>query len=157
MEVVAGAVVAVFDAMNTPVRARPDGQGPARELDETACAVHPRPRRRGWRRVATAAAAAEPPVPVLDWQPCAAPSQHGFDCATAQVPLDYGDPERRTIELVVIKREATDPGQRLGTLFFNPGGPGGSGTAQLPQWYEESFAQATLNSSTILILLDDHK
>jgi hypothetical protein len=96
-------------------------------------------------------------VPVLDWRPCADPGQHGFDCATAQVPLDYGDPERRTIELVVIKREATDPGQRPGTLFFNPGGPGGSGTAQLPQWYEESFAQETLNSSHILMLLDDHQ
>jgi hypothetical protein len=72
------------------------------------------------------------------------------------VPLDYGDPERRTIELVLLK-EATDPGQRLGTLFFNPSGPGGSGTVQLPQWYEESFAQETLNSSHILMLLDDHQ
>ena len=114
-------------------------------------AGHPRPRRQPWRRIATAAvalaglvaglspapvAAAEAPVPVLTWQPCAAPSQHGFDCATAQVPLDYGDPERRTIALAVIKREATDPGQRLGPLFFNPGGPGGAGTTLLPQWYE---------------------
>jgi hypothetical protein len=28
------------------------------------------------------AAAAEASVPMLDWQPCAAPSQHGFDCAS---------------------------------------------------------------------------
>jgi pimeloyl-ACP methyl ester carboxylesterase len=110
----------------------------------------------GWRRVSTAAvvlagllaflsiaaaagpaaAAAETPVSVLDWQPCTAPSQQGFDCATTQVPLDYGDPERRTIELAVIKREATDSVRRIGTLFFNPGGPGGAGTALLPLWYE---------------------
>jgi pimeloyl-ACP methyl ester carboxylesterase len=84
---------------------------------------------------APAAAAAAAPLPVLDWQPCADPGQGGFDCATAQVPLDYGDPARRTIELAVIKREATDPGQRLGTLFFNPGGPGGAGTASLSFFY----------------------
>jgi hypothetical protein len=41
-----------------------------------------------------------------------------------QVPLDYSDPGRRTIELALIKRAATDPGRRIGTLFFNPGGPG---------------------------------
>jgi pimeloyl-ACP methyl ester carboxylesterase len=86
-----------------------------------------------------AAAAAEAFVPVLDWQPCAAPSQQGFDCATAQLPLDYRDPERRTIELAVIKREATDPGRRIGTLFFNPGGPGGGATIVLPARFYDLF------------------
>ena len=50
--------------------------------------------------------------------------------------MDYCYPERRIIELAVIKREATDAAQRIGTLFFNPGGPGGAGTALLPLWYE---------------------
>src|SRR5215813_11540055 len=86
-----------------------------------------------------AAAAAEAFVPVLDWQPCAAPSQQGFDCATAQLPLDYRDPERRTIELAVIKREATDHGRRIGTLFFNPGGPGGGATIVLPARFYDLF------------------
>jgi pimeloyl-ACP methyl ester carboxylesterase len=116
-------------------------------LESTGLAVHPRSRRQGWRWVATAAVAlaglvaglspatataAEAPVPVLDWQPCADPGQHGFDCATAQVPLDYGDPQGATIDLAVIRHPATDPDHRLGALFFNPGGPGGSGTASLP-------------------------
>jgi pimeloyl-ACP methyl ester carboxylesterase len=52
------------------------------------------------------------------------------------VPLDYTDPRRRTIGLAVVKRKATGPGRRIGTLFFNPGGPGGPGTVQMPQWYE---------------------
>ena len=82
-----------------------------------------------------AAAAAEAFVPVLDWQPCAAPSQQGFDCATAQVPLDYRDPEGRAIELAVIRRKATGPGGRIGTLFFNPGGPGGGALKALPGKY----------------------
>jgi pimeloyl-ACP methyl ester carboxylesterase len=76
------------------------------------------------------------PVPVLAWQPCADPTQSGFDCATAQVPLDYGHPRGSTIDLAVIRHQATNPTNRIGTLFFNPGGPGGSGTDDLPAWIE---------------------
>jgi pimeloyl-ACP methyl ester carboxylesterase len=119
--------------------------------EPTGLAGHSRPRGQGWRRIATAAVAlaglvaglspatvatAEAPVPVLDWQPCAAPSQQGFDCATAQVPLDYGDPQGATLDLAVIRHRATDPARRLGALFFNPGGPGGAGTEDLPGWLE---------------------
>ncbi|MFI6289524.1 alpha/beta hydrolase [Streptomyces sp. NPDC051018] len=74
------------------------------------------------------------PVPRLNWRPCSAGSP--FDCATATVPLDYADPGGRTIDLAVIKRKATGPGRRIGTLFFNPGGPGGPGTVQMPDRYE---------------------
>jgi pimeloyl-ACP methyl ester carboxylesterase len=122
------------------------------EPEHAGLAIHPRPRCQGWGRVATAAvalaglvaclspavgpaaAAAEAPVPVLDWQPCAEPTPQGFDCATAQVPLDYGDPQGATINLAVIRHRATDPAQRLGALFFNPGGPGDAGTKELPAW-----------------------
>jgi pimeloyl-ACP methyl ester carboxylesterase len=140
---------------------------PQTDLGETGLAVHT-PRRRGWRRVAAAAVAlaglvaglspapaagpAEPPVPVLDWQPCAEPAQHGFDCATAQVPLDYGDPQGATIDLAVVRHPATDPAQRLGTLFFNPGGPAGPGTVLLPQWLD--FFPAPLRARFDLVSWD---
>ena len=66
-----------------------------------------------------------PPVPTLNWRPC------GEDptklCATAVVPLDYDKPRGRTIELALAKVPAGDPGRRIGTVFVNPGGPGGSG------------------------------
>jgi pimeloyl-ACP methyl ester carboxylesterase len=81
-----------------------------------------------------ASASAAAPVLVLDWQPCADPRQSGFECATAQVPLDYGDPHGSTIDLAVIRHQATDPANRIGALFFNPGGPGGPGTELLPAW-----------------------
>ncbi|MFF3448581.1 alpha/beta hydrolase [Streptomyces sp. NPDC002667] len=74
------------------------------------------------------------PAPKLNWKPCA--PNTAYDCATAKVPLDYAKPRGRTIELAVVKRKATGPGRRLGTLFFNPGGPGGPGTIQFPQNYE---------------------
>ncbi|MFE1172185.1 alpha/beta hydrolase [Streptomyces sp. NPDC058773] len=72
-------------------------------------------------------------APRLAWSPCVRGS--AFDCATARVPLDHRDPGGRTLELAVIKRKATGPGRRIGTLFFNPGGPGGPGTVQMPQNY----------------------
>ncbi len=74
------------------------------------------------------------PAPHLDWTPCELNT--AYDCATAKVPLDYAKPRGRTIELAVVKRKATGPGRRIGTLFFNPGGPGGPGTVQMPPNYE---------------------
>jgi pimeloyl-ACP methyl ester carboxylesterase len=55
----------------------------------------------------------------IDWDGCGA-----MDCATVTVPLDYADPEGATIDLFVTHRPAG--GDRIGALFVNPGGPGGS-------------------------------
>jgi pimeloyl-ACP methyl ester carboxylesterase len=82
---------------------------------------------------------AAPPAQHLDWSPC--PEAAAFDCATAQVPLDYRNPEGRTIELAVIKRKATEPGERIGTLFFNPGGPEGGAPEALPGKFYDLFPQ----------------
>jgi pimeloyl-ACP methyl ester carboxylesterase len=43
------------------------------------------------------------------------------------VPLDYDRPRNRRITLALIRLPATDQARRVGTLFPNPGGPGGSG------------------------------
>lgn len=80
---------------------------------------------------ATAAAPAAPPVPVLSWGPCdgADPGDpgDGFECATAQVPLDYRLPTGRTIPLAVTRHLAADRTHRTGVLILHPGGPGNSG------------------------------
>ncbi len=72
------------------------------------------------------------PTPLLDWKPCADTRQAGYDCAAAKVPLDYQNPQGATIELDVIRHAATDPARRIGSLFWNPGGPGARGTLALP-------------------------
>ncbi|KAI0633182.1 TAP-like protein-domain-containing protein [Trametes polyzona] len=46
-------------------------------------------------------------------------------CGFFEVPLDYHDPSAGKGRLAVAKINAT--GKRLGSLFVNPGGPGGSG------------------------------
>jgi pimeloyl-ACP methyl ester carboxylesterase len=83
---------------------------------------------------ATARAPAPVPnVPVLSWQPC----DGGFECATAEVPLDYDAPGGPAIDIAVIRHVAADPAHRIGSVFFNPGGPGGAGTDALPSFYTQ--------------------
>jgi len=86
---------------------------------------------------ASAASAAPVAVPRLVWHRCASPEQQGFQCATARVPLDYSNPGGPTIRLAVIRHRASDRAHRIGTLFFNPGGPGAAGTVFLPLLVEQ--------------------
>ncbi len=69
-------------------------------------------------------AVAGAPPPVLDWQPC---EPAGFECATAEVPRDHARPQGAKLELAMIRWPASDRENRIGSLFLNPGGPGGSG------------------------------
>ncbi len=59
----------------------------------------------------------------LVWKPCDA----DFQCATLSVPLSYDSPAGGAIGINVIRLKAARPGERLGSLVMNPGGPGGSG------------------------------
>lgn len=77
----------------------------------------------------------------LTWGPCAAFAQAGgadaltdpkFDCTFLTVPLDYAHPEGRTAKIAMVRQKALDPAARIGSLFTNPGGPGGSGVTFLP-------------------------
>ena len=75
-----------------------------------------------------------------NWESCG----HGFSCSTILVPLDYANPDGTAITLFVAKRPATGS-KRLGTLFINPGGPGGSGVG-----YVGSFNAAGLENYDIV-------
>jgi pimeloyl-ACP methyl ester carboxylesterase len=60
---------------------------------------------------------------VLNWTDCG----DGFQCAEATAPLDWQNPAASDVTLALVKHPATGPGERLGSLLVNPGGPGGSG------------------------------
>ncbi|WP_351233370.1 alpha/beta hydrolase [Streptomyces sp. NPDC002133] len=75
------------------------------------------------------------PATPLEWSPCS--GFEAFDCAVTKVPLDYRDPGARSLDLALVRKKATGPGPRKGSLFFNPGGPGGSGTEALVTLYEQ--------------------
>ena len=62
-----------------------------------------------------------------------------FKCAKVKVPLDYSQPDGETIEIAMKKHVA--PGSiHRGSLFINPGGPGGSGVQYVEAAAETIFA-----------------
>jgi pimeloyl-ACP methyl ester carboxylesterase len=69
-----------------------------------------------------------PPVPVLNWAPCGNELRTA-ECAIASVPLDYDKPRGATTPVTLAKIPAADPANKIGTVFLNPGGPGGSGVS----------------------------
>ncbi|MEU6807419.1 alpha/beta hydrolase, partial [Streptomyces neyagawaensis] len=79
------------------------------------------------------ATTAQPPVPTLAWTDC----QGGYECANADVPLDYRNPTGQKITLAVIRKKAADPAKRKGTLFMQPGGPGNSGVDFVRNNYDD--------------------
>ncbi|MFD7642150.1 alpha/beta hydrolase [Kitasatospora sp. NPDC059795] len=64
----------------------------------------------------------------LAWTACA----EGFQCASVRVPVDYSEPRGAGLDLAVVRHPAGDPAHRIGSLFYNPGGPAVPGTAALP-------------------------
>ncbi|MBB5074583.1 alpha/beta hydrolase [Nonomuraea endophytica] len=58
----------------------------------------------------------------IAWAPCGP-----RECATLEVPLDHARPQGERITLALTRMPARDPGKRLGSLVFNPGGPGATG------------------------------
>ncbi|MGV9564431.1 alpha/beta hydrolase [Streptomyces sp. NPDC003480] len=61
-------------------------------------------------------------VPSGDWQ-----------CAMMKAPLDWSRPDGETIDIALIRSGATG-GDRIGSLLFNFGGPGGSGISTMPSY-----------------------
>lgn len=65
-------------------------------------------------------------MPSLVWTPCGEEFP-GIECAVADVPLDYDEPHGATTSIALARVPPSDPASRVGTVFANPGGPGGSG------------------------------
>jgi pimeloyl-ACP methyl ester carboxylesterase len=99
--------------------------------------------------VTAGAAAAEvsgvpqPPVPQLTWAPCG-PDFPATECAVATVPLDYDEPTGSTTEVALVRIPATDQENPIGSVFVNPGGPGGSGVEFVLSGFGE-FLNANLD------------
>ncbi|MGW4524654.1 alpha/beta hydrolase [Amycolatopsis sp. NPDC004378] len=72
---------------------------------------------------ALAPAAAASPAGIVWEAACAA----GYQCGHLDVPLSYQDPSLGTVSIAVGRLPATDQARKLGTVFYNPGGPGSSG------------------------------
>ncbi|WP_250403432.1 alpha/beta hydrolase [Streptomyces cellostaticus] len=74
----------------------------------------------------------------LDWRRCGATEDSAapgdaWRCATLRVPLDWSKPGGTTIGVALIRARATGD-DRIGSLLFNFGGPGGSGVSTMPYY-----------------------
>ena len=56
----------------------------------------------------------------VEWEDCGA-----LECASINVPIDWEDEKSDSVQIALAKQPAADDSQ--GTIFVNPGGPGGSG------------------------------
>lgn len=77
-------------------------------------------------------------TPTIDWVPCPADvNAPGAECGHITVPTFYDAPERGSIQVGFVRRPAT--AQSRGTIFINPGGPGGDALAAVSSflWPEE--------------------
>ncbi|MEW2129507.1 alpha/beta hydrolase [Streptomyces sp. NPDC005435] len=94
----------------------------------------------------------------LTWKDCPAPSEAEgggtapsplpggaeWQCATMRAPLDWAKPKGDTIGIALIRAKASGPAsERIGSLVFNFGGPGGSGVTTLPAFGEDYAALRT--------------
>jgi pimeloyl-ACP methyl ester carboxylesterase len=85
---------------------------------------------------------------VIHWKSC----DSGFQCATAQAPLDWANPSATTtISLALIRKPATGTSQ--GELLVNPGGPGASGVDFIKTSLTYA-ADATLRSNYDIVGFD---
>jgi len=70
--------------------------------------------------------------PLLSFKKCGkTPQADRTECATATLPLDYDNPGGAKVRIAVARVPAADPAHRIGTLFFNFGGPGGAAVEYL--------------------------
>ncbi|KAI0381469.1 alpha/beta-hydrolase [Hypomontagnella monticulosa] len=67
----------------------------------------------------------------IQWKECptalAAPGSK-VKCGSVAVPLDWDNPHRGSINIGLAKLPARKPENRIGNLFYQPGGPGNPGT-----------------------------
>ena len=91
----------------------------------------------------------------VSWYPCGdtggmekTEEQGKFSCAMVTVPMDYNNPDGTTIQIAMKKRAAD--GESRGSLFINPGGPGGSGI-QLVEAVDKNFSRSCWPGMTWLV------
>jgi pimeloyl-ACP methyl ester carboxylesterase len=86
----------------------------------------------------------------IDFAPC--PGSTVARCGTLRVPADWSKPKGPKINVAVARRPADDPAHRIGTLFFNPGGPGDGGVSYVIE--ADTFFSDTLRARVDIVSVD---
>ncbi len=81
--------------------------------------------------IAAPAADAAPARSTIQWSTCykgvSAETGVKYECATVNAPLDYAVSNGPVVQLALVRLPATNQAAKIGSIFLNPGGPGGSG------------------------------
>jgi pimeloyl-ACP methyl ester carboxylesterase len=86
----------------------------------------------------------------IAWAPC--PEAPPVQCGSLTVPVDWSQPFKERISVAVARRPADDREHRIGTVFFNPGGPGDGGVRYVES--AEAVFSRTLLSRFDLVAMD---
>jgi pimeloyl-ACP methyl ester carboxylesterase len=86
----------------------------------------------------------------ITWSACRGAAR--VECGTLSVPLDWSHPRGKHIQVAVARRPADDRAHRVGTLFFNPGGPGDGATGYVIE--AEKIFSAGLRTRFDLVGMD---
>ena len=113
----AGAATGVAHALSEGSAGKPRGNAEARKTDRV-------------------------PTPHPEWFDCSSLFGAG-ECATVDLPLDYDKPRGATTGIAVLRIPAADQDNKIGTLFVNPGGPGGSGV-EMAAFAEQFLSEEVL-------------
>ncbi|MCD5310632.1 alpha/beta hydrolase [Kineosporia babensis] len=92
-----------------------------------------------------------PTPPPITWGECLDDlAKSGLECATMDVPLNYQEPEGRTIEIAVSRLASSDPQKRRGVLLTNSGGPGGEGLSYPAVLKQLGLPQSVLDTYDVI-------
>lgn len=72
-----------------------------------------------------------------------------LQCGSFDVPFDYSSPNLGTFTLPIVKRMASKPNSRIGSLLLNPGGPG-AGATDFARYADSIFSTTLLNNFDIV-------
>lgn len=81
----------------------------------------------------------------IEWKTCEDSKE--FECTKIIAPLDYENSNGKTITLEAKRSKAENP---IGTLFLNPGGPGGSGMEFVETFYTYLASETVVNTYDIV-------
>jgi pimeloyl-ACP methyl ester carboxylesterase len=79
----------------------------------------------------------------IKWRTC----YDSYKCADVLVPIDYTNIKLGTFKIAVLKYEASNKEDRIGSMFVNPGGPGASG-------FDYAYQAEYIVSPQVLALYD---
>ena len=85
----------------------------------------------------------------IAWKPCPDAPIEGLKCARFSVPFDYKNPSIGHFSLKLVKRPASDPKRRIGSMLVNPGGPGFGGS-YLPESASSYFSSELIDRFDIV-------